>query len=190
MLDLTVCGADREGVEALTALVELRDPHAFAHGEQVMGVCQEVGRLLGLAEDALAELRVAAQFHDVGKLAIPDWILHKPGPLTEIEWYAMRRHPDLGAALLRSLPGMADVAAAVRFHHERWDGTGYPEGLAEEDIPLASRVLCACDAWDAMTSDRPYRAALPHDVALLELQAGAGRHFDPRVVGALLTVVR
>jgi HD-GYP domain-containing protein (c-di-GMP phosphodiesterase class II) len=185
MHELTVACGDGAYAEALIAAMELRDPHTSTHCEEVVELACDVGTLLGIE---LAELELVARLHDVGKLGIPDAILHKPGPLTQEEWWLMRRHPDIGAALLRPLPGLEQVAALVRFHHERWDGCGYPEGLAREEIPLVSRIVCACDAWAAMRADRSYRRALSPRAAVAELRAGAGGQFDPDVVDVLLAV--
>jgi HD-GYP domain-containing protein (c-di-GMP phosphodiesterase class II) len=117
---------------------------------------------------------------------VPNEVLLKPGPLDDEEWRIMRSHTIIGERILRTVPGLVDIAIAVRHEHERWDGAGYPDGLAAEEIPLASRVVLVCDAFHAMTSDRPYRAALPNDVALRELRENAGTQFDPAVVHALL----
>jgi HD-GYP domain-containing protein (c-di-GMP phosphodiesterase class II) len=130
-------------------------------------------------------LDCAARLHDVGKLAVPDAILQKPGPLDEDEWKVMRKHPDMGAEMVARVPGLEELAELVRAHHERWDGSGYPQGLAGERIPLASRVISACDAFEAMLSNRPYRAPLTADEALAELTAGSGSQFDPAVVAAI-----
>ena len=128
----------------------------------------------------------AARLHDVGKLAVPDTILRKPGPLDEAEWAVMRRHPEWGADRVGSVPGLERLGVLVGYHHERWDGRGYPNGLEGEAIPLASRVISVCDAFEAMVSDRPYRASLDVAAALAELIAGAGSQFDPAVVAAVV----
>ena len=133
---------------------------------------------------------MAARLHDLGKIGVPDVILHKPGRLTAGEWDVMRKHPVWGAEALASVPGAAGVAAAVRGHHERWDGGGYPDGLAGEDIPVASRIIAVADAWHAMTSNRSYRRALDEEHARQELRDGAGTQFDPVAVKALLIVVK
>ena len=117
---------------------------------------------------------------------MPDRVLHKPGPLVGEEWDVMREHPVIGERILRAIPGMGSVARIVRHEHERFDGTGYPDGLAGEEIPLGSRIILACDAYHAMTSDRPYRAAMAHDHAVAELVRCAGSQFDPRIVAALV----
>ena len=146
--------------------------------------------MLGLQRDELDELARTAQLHDLGKLAVPDEILRKPGPLDEREWEFVQQHTIVGERILRASPEPRNVATAVRSAHEHWDGSGYPDGLAGEDIPLAARIVCACDAYDAMTSDRPYRDALTPTDALNELMRLAGTHFDPNVVRILVAHVR
>jgi HD-GYP domain-containing protein (c-di-GMP phosphodiesterase class II) len=127
-----------------------------------------------------------ARLHDIGKLGVPREILLKPGPLDEHEQELMRAHTRIGGSILEAVPALADVAVAVRHEHERWDGSGYPDGIAGEEIPLASRIVLACDAWHAMTSRRPYRPPLAHHEAIGELEHGAGTQFDPDVVDALI----
>ncbi len=117
---------------------------------------------------------------------MPDDILHKPGPLDEREWEIMRQHPVIGERILRAIPGLGGVAKIVRHEHERWDGKGYPDGLAGEQIPIGARIILACDAYHAMTSDRPYRAAMTHTDAVAELTRNAGSQFDPNVAEALV----
>jgi HD-GYP domain-containing protein (c-di-GMP phosphodiesterase class II) len=140
--------------------------------------------------DELELLELAARLHDVGKLGVPDTILQKPGPLDEAEWAVMRRHPEWGAEMVGSVPGLEELGMLVGHHHERWDGHGYPNGIEGESIPLASRVISVCDAFEAMISDRPYRASLTVGDALAELETGAGSQFDPAVVAAVETEVR
>jgi putative nucleotidyltransferase with HDIG domain len=170
---------------ALVLALDLHDGCTGRHSELVARLARRIGERLGMAGEELRLLELAARLHDVGKLDVADTILHKPGPLDEDEWQEMRRHPDLGADILRKVPGLEDVAPLVRSHHERWDGAGYPDGLAGDEIPLASRVVCACDAFEAMTADRPYRRPLSLDEALAELTAGAESQFDPTVVAEL-----
>ena len=119
-------------------------------------------------------------------MGVPDEILHKPGKLDEREWDIMRQHPVIGERILRAIPGSGAIARMVRHEHERWDGDGYPDGLAGAAIPVGSRIILACDAYHAMTSDRPYRRAMPHSDAMAELTANAGAQFDPDVVQALV----
>ncbi len=162
----------------------LRDHWLEGHAAEVAELALDLGRALGLSSSALLELELAARLHDVGKRAMPESILSKPGPLSEVEWSVMRRHPEWGAGMLADVPGLEEVADAVHAHHERWDGSGYPLGIEGEDIPLASRIVAVCDAFSAMTADRPYRSARSAGDALGELQRGAGSQFDPAIVGA------
>jgi diguanylate cyclase (GGDEF)-like protein len=180
---------DRTMNALLDALTE-REPELMVHLEGVAALAVETARMLGLRRDELEELSKAAQLHDLGKLAVPDEILHKKGPLEEREWEFIRQHTLVGERILRASPAYQNVAAIVRSSHERWDGSGYPDGLAGDAIPLASRIVCACDAFDAMTSNRPYRAALSVEEAIGELERGAGTIFDPTVVRVLVAHVR
>jgi HD-GYP domain-containing protein (c-di-GMP phosphodiesterase class II) len=145
---------------------------------------------MGLAQDQIGELEVAARLHDVGKIGVPDAVLRKQGPLEGGEWEIMRQHPAWGADMLSRVPGLKRVSRIVRHAHERWDGDGYPDRLRRDDIPLASRIIFACDAYNAMTSDRPYRDALRPWIAVSELREGAGGQFDPDVVDALVGALR
>ncbi|MFL5884014.1 MAG: GAF and HD-GYP domain-containing protein [Thermoleophilaceae bacterium] len=177
-------------VEALSAALELRDGYTFRHSHEVVAIARRVGQALDVSGPDLVELEFAARLHDVGKLAVDDAVLRKPEPLEGGEWALVRRHAEWGASKLAEIPGLEPTAAIVRFHHERWDGGGYPDGLVGEQIPLASRIVAACDAYRAMVEDRPYRAALSHEDALAELEAGSGSQFDPDVVDALLAVLQ
>ncbi len=176
------------GVGALAKLLDLRDGYTGSHAEEVVALCEAIARHLQLPLVTVRELEMAARLHDLGKIGVPDVILHKPGRLTTAEWEVMRMHPGWGAEALASVPGGAGVAAAVRGHHERWDGRGYPDELSGEEIPIASRVIAVADAWHAMTSNRSYRRALDEEHARQELRDGAGAQFDPAVVDALLAV--
>jgi diguanylate cyclase (GGDEF)-like protein len=173
-------------VRSLAAALEARDGYTGEHSDDVHDLSVAVAFRLGLDPRATGEVEAVALLHDIGKIGVPDQVLHKPGPLTEDEWLLMREHPAIGERILRPLPGLSAVATAVRHEHERWDGGGYPDGLAGEDIPLASRIVLACDAYHALVSDRPYRRAMDPVHARSELLAGAGTQFDPRVVEALL----
>jgi putative nucleotidyltransferase with HDIG domain len=176
------------GVGALAKLLDLRDGYTGSHAEEVVALCDAIARHLQLPLVTVRELETAARLHDLGKIGVPDVILHKPGRLTPAEWEVMRMHPGWGAEALASVPGGAGVAAAVRGHHERWDGRGYPDELSGEEIPIASRIIAVADAWHAMTSNRSYRRALDEEHARQELRDGAGAQFDPAVVEALLAV--
>jgi two-component system cell cycle response regulator len=167
----------------LRALAE-RNPDLGEHLSTVAELAVAVARKLGLSPAEVEQVRHAADLHDVGKVAIPDAILDKPGPLDEDEWVFMRRHTVIGERIVSAAPALRDVAELVRASHERHDGQGYPDGLAGEEVPLGARIVSVCDSFDAMVADRPYRSALSYDVALNELDRCAGSQFDPRVVAA------
>ena len=180
---------DRPHEVLLQALYE-REPDLHSHVHEVAVLAAQVGRLLGLSDPALSELQHAATLHDIGKIAIPDEILHKAGPLDAPEWEFVRRHTIVGDRILGASPALRAVGRIVRASHERWDGLGYPDGLAGDEIPLAARIVFACDAFAAMTSDRPYREAMSLGDAVAELEREAGGQFDPKVVSVLTKVVR
>ena len=173
--------------EALCAALETRDDYTSEHSSAVVELAGAVARRLGCDEDAIADVEQVALLHDIGKVGIPDDILRKPTALSEAEWAVMRNHPEMGAAIVRRTPALAELADAIRAEHERWDGRGYPDGLAGEAIPLESRIVLVCDAYHAMISDRPYRAALPREAAMAELRRCRGSMFWPDAVDALLT---
>ena len=176
----------RAVVQSLATALEARDGYTGAHSDIVHDLAVAVARRLGLDAAAVAEVETVALLHDIGKIGVPDHVLHKQGRLDEAEWELMRQHPVIGERILLHLPGLAGVATAVRHEHERWDGQGYPDRLAGNAIPLASRIVLACDTFNALVTDRPYRRALGVVEAKEELQRCAGTQFDPRVVDALL----
>lgn len=174
--------ADCQATSALLQVLAERNPELGMHVDGVTHLCEAVGRAFALDDEQIESLRHAATLHDIGKAAIPDAILHKPGPLSDEEWSFMRRHTVIGERILAAAPSLEGAAHFVRASHERFDGGGYPDGLAGEAIPLESRIIGVCDAYDAMVSDRPYRDAKSTGEALTELQRCAGAQFDPRVV--------
>jgi two-component system cell cycle response regulator len=182
----------RESHDALTVLINAQRERTPALGDHVDGVArlaEDVSQRLGLLPGEVAMVRRAAELHDIGKIAIPDSILMKRGPLTEGEWEFMHQHTILGERILRSADSLAPVARIVRSTHERYDGRGYPDGLEAEEIPLASRIIFPCDAFHAMISDRPYAAAKTRDEAIAELRRSRGAQFDPDVVSVLCDAV-
>ena len=179
-------GATPEVVAALAQALEERDSYTGEHSGSVVDLTARVAEALALDSVEVKTIRSAALLHDIGKVGIPDEILHKPGPLDQREWEIMRQHPAIGERILRAIPGMGAVARIVRHEHERWDGTGYPDGLAGEAIPIGARIILACDAYHAMISNRPYRRAMNHHTAMSELTTNAGSQFDPKVVEALI----
>ncbi len=180
---------DRPREVLLQALYE-REPDLHSHVHDVAALAGEVGLMLGLNDVELDELQQAAMLHDIGKIAIPDEILHKPGPLDDGEWEFVKRHTLVGERILGASPALQRVGRIVRASHERWDGAGYPDALAGNEIPLAARIVFACDAFAAMTADRTYREAMSEVDALAELERGAGAQFDANVVSVLVKAVR
>lgn len=176
--------AGRQASDALLRMLHEREPALRAHLRDVSELSVPVGRRLGMTGEALDELRRAAELHDLGKIALPEAILEKPGPLEESESAFMRAHTMIGERILSAAPALAPVGRLVRSSHERWDGEGYPDGLRGEKIPLGARVIAVCDAFAAMTSARPDRSTLTSEEALEELERCAGSQFDPRVVAA------
>ena len=184
--------SDARDVETARALIEplkARDPYIGEHIEAVSRLALRIGLKISLAPDQLDALILGALLHDVGKIGIPDPILHKPGRLTAEEYEIIKRHPVLGAEMLAPMEDLAPAVPAVRHHHERFDGRGYPDGLRGEDIPLAARIISVADAFDAMIRGRPYGYEISREVALEEIEKGSGTQFDPRAVRALLEVV-
>jgi putative nucleotidyltransferase with HDIG domain len=174
-----------ELVDGVCAIVAARDARTARHARRVQELALLVGRELGLSEADLEALGQAALFHDIGKLAVPEAILLKPWSLSTEEWAVVRRHPEEGARMVEQLGFLAHTAAAIRHHHEHFDGEGYPDGLKGERIPLDARIIHLTEAFDAMCTNQPYRPARPYNAALSELRWLAGSQFDPRCVGAL-----
>jgi HD-GYP domain-containing protein (c-di-GMP phosphodiesterase class II) len=172
----------------MQVLVE-REPELREHHAGVAHMAKEVGRILGLEGEGLDETVRAAELHDIGKMAIPDEILNKPARLTDEEYEFMKQHTLIGERMLAAAPAMGCVATIVRASHERWDGGGYPDGLASEDIPLAARIVAVCDSFDAMTTQRPYNKPRSIDEGIAELRRCAGSQFDPAVVEAFADVM-
>jgi putative nucleotidyltransferase with HDIG domain len=174
----------------LRDLLEEDDEYTGHHTEDVVALSVAVAVEMGVSEDVQRETEMGALLHDIGKIAVPDEIINKPGPLDDEEWAIMRTHTIEGERMLQQVGGLlSSVGVVVRASHERWDGGGYPDGLAGEAIPVAARIVSACDAFNAMTTDRSYRKALPLEVAIAELTANAGSQFAPEVVDALVRVV-
>jgi HD-GYP domain-containing protein (c-di-GMP phosphodiesterase class II) len=175
-------------VRALAGAVEARDAYTGQHAERVTAYGIEIGRAFGLPRPAAPEIEFGYLLHDIGKVAIPDAILYKPGALNPDERALMSRHPLIGAEMVSGIEFLADAVKVVRSHHERWDGTGYPDGLAGSEIPVAARVFAVADVLDALTTDRPYRSASPLGEARDQIRDGAGTHFDPQVIAAFETI--
>ena len=176
--------ATRQSKAVLVRALSERNPELFTHLEGVAELAESTARRLGLGEEETEQVGHAAELHDIGKVAIPDAILSKPGPLDPHEWEFIRRHTLIGERIIAAAPALGAVARLVRSSHERWDGTGYPDRLAEQEIPVGARVICVVDAFNAMTSERPYSAAVAPQLAIDELRRCAGAQFDPVVVEA------
>ncbi len=173
----------------LAQVVEARDAYTMEHTERVTRNALSIGRAAHLPSAALQTLRKGAMLHDIGKIGLPDAILRKPGPLNDEEWKRMQQHPDIGIQIVSSLQSLGEALQIIRHHHERWDGKGYPAKLAGEDIPLLARIVAIADAFDAMTSDRPYRRGITIAEARHIIEQGAGNTWDPQLVAMALRVL-
>ena len=178
--------ARNETVAGLAEALLERDRYTGEHSEMVAELTAQVARALGLDEREAEQVRAAALLHDIGKVGIPDDILHKAHDLSKQEWGTMREHPVIGERIVRTIPGLGPVARIIRHEHEHFDGSGYPDGLKGDEIPIGARIILACDAYHAMTSDRPYRPARSHPEAVRELAEGAGTQFDPQITELLI----
>jgi HD-GYP domain-containing protein (c-di-GMP phosphodiesterase class II) len=180
-------------MQSLADALEVKDPYTRGHSVRVSHYASLASRALGLDQRTIHQIELGGHVHDIGKIGVREAVLNKPGPLTADEYAHIMTHPVVGwrilAPLLADAPGASAILNVVRWHHERYDGRGIPDALAGEAIPLEARIICCCDSWNAMRTDRPYRNALSHEVALTELVSNAGSQFDPRVVDALLEVV-
>jgi putative nucleotidyltransferase with HDIG domain len=175
-------------LEALSKALDVRDTETDGHSHRVVAYMELIAKQLALSDEEVATLRRGALLHDIGKVGVPDQILRKPAALTEQEWLTMMKHPELGARIIGGISFLRSVSTIVRHHHERWDGTGYPDKLKGEQIPLGARIFAVADSFDAMTSDRPYRRAKSLDEARREIERCRGTQFDPQVVDGFMRV--
>jgi putative nucleotidyltransferase with HDIG domain len=174
---------------ALMSALDARDRETEGHSTRVSRVSRQLGIAMGLSEPHLKSLERGALLHDIGKIGISDAILHKPGPLTEEEWKVMRQHPEIGARIVEGIPFLQETLTVVRYHQERWDGTGYPLGMSGDEIPLLARIFSVADTFDALTSDRPYRQRVSTEEALQYIKEQSGAFFDPQIVDVFCRVV-
>ena len=179
-----------EAIESLNATVEAKDPYTAGHSQRVQRIALAVGAELGLSPKELDALRFGGLFHDIGKIAVPDVLLTKPSRLTAEEYELMKRHSAEGARIVAKFGRLRDSVPIIRHHHERWDGKGYPDGLALDEIPIAAAIAGLADAWDAMTIERPYQRALTIEEAITEVREGRGTQFAPHVVDAFFSALR
>ncbi len=175
-----------ETVKAVSSIVEASDPYTSGHSAMVTEIAIEIAQEMGLVNGQLDTVRIAGPLHDVGKVGIPSSVLNKPAGLTEAEWVMVRAHPVVSANVAEQVTAFQAAVPVIRHHHERWDGTGYPDGLKGEEIPLLARILAVADGFEAMTSERPYRRARTEEEALAELEKGTGTQWDPEVVKVFL----
>lgn len=182
-------GAILQSLLGLANALEAKDPYTRGHSTRVSQLARQMARRLGLPRDSSEMIAQAALVHDLGKIGVPEQILRKPGPLTTQEWEMMRRHPLTGAQIVAPLEFFDEGAVIVRHHHERWDGSGYPDGLTGETIPLGARIVAVADVYDALTSDRPYRSSFSRADAIELLYQEQGRTLDARLVSLFADVV-
>lgn len=175
-----------ETVEAVSSIVEANDPYTAGHSARMTELAVEIATEMGLGEKQLHTLRVAGPLHDLGKVGIPSSVLNKPAVLTQAEWVMIQSHPVVSAQTAEHVAAFKDAVPVIRHHHERWDGSGYPDGLEGEDIPLLARIVAVADGFEALTSNRPYRSAMSEEEALITLKEGAGSQWDPQVVKTFL----
>ena len=180
----------RKTFEKITDLLSERDPYTGKHSESVGELSEAICTQLGLREERTENIVRAARVHDIGKMGVPDEILFKPDSLTEEEWEIMKKHPEISAEILSGLEIYEGAVDIVRHEHERWNGSGYPDGLEKEDIPFGSRVVAVADVWDALTTRRPYRGPLEKEEAVQEMKSMRGEELDPEIVDALFEVIK
>ncbi len=176
-------------LEGWASALELRDRETEGHSQRVKEMTMKLSEAMGISGEDLVRVRRGALLHDIGKMGVPDSILHKPGPLNDEEWAIMHQHPVVAYNLLSKIAYLRPALDIPHYHHEKWDGSGYPDGLKGEQIPLAARIFAIVDVWDALSSDRSYRDAWPEEKVQAYLQDQAGKHFDPQVVEVFLKIL-
>jgi len=176
-------------IQGWAKALELRDQETEGHSQRVVALTLAVAKRFGFEGEELMDIRRGVLLHDIGKMAVPDEILRKPGPLTEAEWEVMRQHPANAYDMLKGIDYLEPALRIPHYHHERWDGSGYPEGLSGEDIPIEARIFAVVDVWDALNSDRPYRTAWPRQEVVKYLRKQSGTEFDPSVVDVFLEII-
>jgi putative nucleotidyltransferase with HDIG domain len=176
-------------VYALASAVDAKDHYTYGHSQKVRTYAVAIAEAIGLKADEVSRISTAAVLHDIGKIGVPDMILNKPVSLDEEEWKSINSHPRIGANIASNVPSLTTCINGILYHHERWDGTGYPEGLKGESIPKDARILAIADAFSAMTSSRPYRSALSDKEAIKRIEKGKGSQFDPELAKTFIGIV-
>ena len=177
-----------ESIKTILNTLKTKDVYSEVHSNRVADMCKQMGKKMGMTKQELNLLTMISNLHDIGKISIDDHILNKPGKLTEEEWKIMKRHPETGYRILSSLPEYGEIAEDILSHHERFDGKGYPRGLKGDNIPIRARLIAVIDAYDAMTTDRPYRKKMSHEEAIKELLDNKGTQFDPKLVDIFMSI--
>ncbi|HEY0787361.1 MAG TPA: HD domain-containing phosphohydrolase, partial [Thermoanaerobaculia bacterium] len=177
-------------IRMLAAAIDAKDPYTRGHSDRVARYSIGIGKHLGMTDEEIRRLKISALLHDVGKIGIDDRILRKPGALSDEEFAIMKTHPEKGAIIMSGVPQLIDMTPGMKYHHERWDGGGYPEGLKHDQIPLQARIVAIADTFDAMTTNRPYQKAMQIDYVVQKINSLAHSRFDPRVVAAFEKAVR
>lgn len=173
-------------INSMVATLEAKDLYTYGHSTRVAEMAYALGKILGMTEKELKQIHIAGDLHDIGKIGVPDSVLNKPGKLELNEWELMKKHPFIGYNILSKASTFKDISEVVLYHHERWDGKGYPKGLKEEEIPLASRILAVCDSVDAMKSDRPYRKSISDEICREEINKNKGTMYDSQIAECML----
>ena len=173
-------------IKSMVAALEAKDLYTSGHSTRVANMAYNLGKVLGMTEDELKFIHIAGDLHDIGKIGVPDNVLNKPGKLQVDEWELMKKHSNIGYNILSKANTFQDISQIVLYHHERWDGKGYPQGLKEEEIPFASRILAVCDSIDAMKSDRPYRKCISDEICREEINKNQGIMYDSKIAGCML----
>ncbi len=173
-------------INSMVATLEAKDLYTYGHSTRVAEMAYALGKILGMSEKELKQIHIAGDLHDIGKIGVPDSVLNKPGKLELNEWELMKKHPFIGYNILSKANTFKDISEVVLYHHERWDGKGYPKGLKEEEIPLASRILAVCDSVDAMKSDRPYRKSISDEICREEINKNKGTMYDSQIAECML----
>ena len=179
-------GMYHDSIKSMVAALEAKDLYTSGHSTRVANMAYNLGKVLGMTEEELTFIHIAGDLHDIGKIGIPDNVLNKPGKLESDEWELMKKHCSIGYNILSKASNFKDISEIVLYHHERWDGKGYPQGLRAEEIPFASRILAVCDSIDAMKSDRPYRKCISDEICREEISKNQGIMYDTKIAKCML----